>query len=247
MELLTTREFNGVALACYKADNESDGFWVTREQVGQMLEYKNPRISIANIHNRNKERLDKFSRVINLITEAGERETTFYNFKGFLEICRYSKQPKADAVMDFAWSIMDEIRRTGSYRAVKVPAINVYAANALQRLIVHVDNPEDKKFLTNYAAKLITGRDLRQPVPIIEQYTINDIAQQLNWDVEALKVRAEALQIKHSADWIFSKSARQELLNLISREVVQINGNYEYYADGRRHLYWRYDASGFRV
>ena len=47
MELLTTREFNGVALACYKAENESDGFWVTREQVGQLLEYKEHEDTLA--------------------------------------------------------------------------------------------------------------------------------------------------------------------------------------------------------
>ena len=33
MELLTTKEFNGVALDCYKADNEGDGFWATRKQI----------------------------------------------------------------------------------------------------------------------------------------------------------------------------------------------------------------------
>ena len=246
MELLTTREFNGVALACYKAENESDGFWVTREQVGQMLEYADPVDSIANIHSRHKDRLTQFSRIYQIdIPSGGTQKVTFYNFKGFLEICRFSKQPKANAVIDFAWSVMDEIRRTGKYEAVKVPAINVYAANALQRLMSYIDNPEDKKFLTNYAAKLITGQDLRQPVTVIEQYTIEDIAQQLDWNVEALKVRADALQIKHSADWVLTKSKRQELIDLIRREVVQIKDGYEYYADGRRRIHWEYNGSKY--
>ena len=47
--------------------------------------------------------------------EGGTQDTTVYNFKGLLEICRYSNQPKADAVMDFLWNIADEIRRTGFY------------------------------------------------------------------------------------------------------------------------------------
>ncbi len=246
MELLTTREFNGVALACYKAENESDGFWVTREQVGQMLEYKYPGIAIGKIHNRNKDRLDKYSRVNQIDLPFGGTQTvTLYNFKGFLEICRFSKQPKANAVIDFAWSVMDEIRRTGKYEAVKIPAINVYAANALHRLMSYIDNPEDKKFLTNYAAKLITGQDLRQPVTVIEQYTIEDIARQLDWEVEALKVRADALHIKHSADWILTKSKRQELIDLIRQDVVQIKDGYEYYADGRRRIHWEYDGSKY--
>ena len=119
MELLTTREFNGVALDCYKADNEQDGFWATREQIGRLLEYSNPEIAISKIHNRNKKQLDKFSTLTKLVRVEGghevEREVTLYNFKGFLEICRHSKKSKANDVMEFAWNIMDEIRRTGGY------------------------------------------------------------------------------------------------------------------------------------
>lgn len=123
MNLLMTKSFNGVALDCYKADNEQDGFWATREQIGQLLEYEQPDVSIRNIHNRKADRLNKFSTRINLIRVEGDRtvtrEVTVYNFKGFLEICRFSNQPKADAVMDFVWNIMDEIRRTGFYATPK--------------------------------------------------------------------------------------------------------------------------------
>ena len=91
----------------------------TREQIGQALEYAEPRLSVAKIHERHSERLDKFSSVVKLTTEAGVRETTIYSFRGLLEICRRSNQPKADAVMDFLYDIADEIRRTGSYSVNK--------------------------------------------------------------------------------------------------------------------------------
>ncbi len=117
MKLLTTKHFNGYALDCYvEPEYESTGdFWATREQIGQLLEYAYPREAIGKIHERNKERLDKFSSEVNLTTEAGLRTTTVYNFKGLLEICRYSQQPNANAVIDKLWEIADEIRRTGSY------------------------------------------------------------------------------------------------------------------------------------
>ncbi len=116
LKLLTTREFNGVALDCYKADNEDDGFWATREQIGRLLGYSEPRIAIGKIHQRNQERLDKFSGVVNLVTPSGGTQaTTVYNFKGFLEICRFSNQPNANDVMDFAWHVMDEIHQKGIY------------------------------------------------------------------------------------------------------------------------------------
>ena len=121
MQLLTTKHFNGYALDCYIEPEQEDrgDFWATREQIGRLLEYENPEISVANIHNRHSERLDKFSTLIKLIRVEGgrevSREVTVYSFKGLLEICRYSNQPKADAVMDWLWDVADEIRRTGAY------------------------------------------------------------------------------------------------------------------------------------
>ncbi|MBR2207923.1 MAG: phage antirepressor KilAC domain-containing protein [Synergistaceae bacterium] len=119
MNLLMTKEFNGVALDCYKAENQEDGFWATREQIGRLLGYEQPDASIRNIHSRNTDRLNKFSTRIKLIQVEGSRtvtrEVTVYNFKGLLEICRYSNQPKANDVMDFLWNVADEIRKHGFY------------------------------------------------------------------------------------------------------------------------------------
>ncbi|MBR2209755.1 MAG: hypothetical protein IJ859_13195 [Synergistaceae bacterium] len=125
MKLLTTREFNGVALDCYEAEKESDGFWATREQIGRLLGYKNPATAIKNIHKRKASRLDKFSRVAQIELPTNKtQDAVFYNFKGFLEICRFSNQPKANAVMDFAWEVMDEIRRTGTYNSKPKRVVN---------------------------------------------------------------------------------------------------------------------------
>ena len=111
MELLTTRNFNGLAFDCYKGDDEND-FWATRSQIGLLLGYEYPVEAIGKIHNRNKTRLDKFSRVTQLdLPSGGIQKTTVYNFKGLLEICRWSNQPKANDVIDFIWNIADDLRR----------------------------------------------------------------------------------------------------------------------------------------
>ena len=121
LTLATSRMFNGNHFDCYveETDKDTGDFWATREQIGRLLEYVEPMKSIAKIHERNSERLDKFSTVVNLTTVEGNRmvtrEVIVYNFKGLLEICRYSNQPKANAVMDFLWDIADEIRKTGAY------------------------------------------------------------------------------------------------------------------------------------
>ena len=121
LQLYTTKHYDGIEFDCYIEPNQTDKgeFWATRTQIGELLGYENPNDAIRFIHNRNKERLDKFSTSFKLNGVEGGREVTreviLYDFKGLLEICRYSNQPKADAVMDWLWDIADEIRRTGSY------------------------------------------------------------------------------------------------------------------------------------
>ena len=122
MNLLMTRNFNGLQFDCYQDENQNGSdnqFWATREQIGRLLGYSDPDASIRNIHSRNKKRLDKFSTCINSIRVEGNRtvtrEVTVYSFKGLLEICRFSNQPNADSVMDFIWNIADEIRTKGMY------------------------------------------------------------------------------------------------------------------------------------
>ena len=121
MQLIATKEFNGIMLYCYQEHGQEDksDFQATREQIGKLLDYENPSDAIRLIHTRNKERLDKFSTTFKLNHVEGERivsrDVIMYCFRGLLEICRYSNQPKANAVMDFLYDIADEIRRNGSY------------------------------------------------------------------------------------------------------------------------------------
>lgn len=119
MNLLMTRNFNGLQFDCYQDENQNGSdnqFWATREQIGRLLGYAYPVEAIGKIHNRNKERLDKFSRVTQIdLPLGGMQMTTVYNFKGLLEICRFSNQPNANAVMDFIWEVADEIRTKGMY------------------------------------------------------------------------------------------------------------------------------------
>ena len=121
MMLVKSTDFNGIPFECYKdsaQDNSSD-FWATRTQIGLLLGYADPEDAIKKIHLRNKERIDKFSRGDKMSRVEGERvvtrEVTVYNFRGLLEICRYSQQPVANNVMDFLYDIADEIRRAGFY------------------------------------------------------------------------------------------------------------------------------------
>lgn len=127
LQLIETRQFGDVAFQCYQDEEstQAQDFWATREQIGQLLGYTDPTDAIYRIHDRHKDRLDKFSRTDRLSIHEENRDVTreiiLYNFKGLLEICRFSNQPNANRVIDFIWDIADEIRRTGQYAPTPTP------------------------------------------------------------------------------------------------------------------------------
>lgn len=119
MTVITSKPFGALNVDVYQNDKQQ--YYMTREQIGQALEYGNPQISIGTIHKRNADRLDPLSTLIKLINVEGnrtvEREVVCYSLRGVMEICRLSRQPKADAFMDFCWDIMESLMRGDSVLA----------------------------------------------------------------------------------------------------------------------------------
>ena len=244
MELATTREFNGVTLNCYVEQQDSNDFWATREQIGQALGYATPGISIGKMHERHKDRLDKFSRVSQIdLPSGGVQEVFIYNFKGLLEICRYSNQPVADKVIDVLWDIADEIRRTGSYNAQsELSALAVRAAEVLK--------DTDRKQFKGEIYRLVTGHDLPEPERKAKpehtprRWTATHIGRTLKWSADAVMHRAENLGIGHwdGETWSFDKDERRKFLELVGRGVERIADGYEYYDGGYKRIHWSFKA-----
>ena len=119
MTVITSKPFGALNVDVYQNDKRQ--YYMTREQIGTALEYSDPRIAIYKIHQRNADRLDPLSSVTKLVTQVGnhteERELFCYNLRGVMEICRFSRQPKADAFMDFCWDIMESLMRGDSVLA----------------------------------------------------------------------------------------------------------------------------------
>lgn len=119
MTVITSKPFGALNVDVYQ--NDKHQYYMTREQIGAALEYGNPQISIGTIHKRNADRLDPLSTLINLIKVEGnrtvERKVVCYSLRGVMEICRLSRQPKADAFMDFCWDIMESLMRGDSVLA----------------------------------------------------------------------------------------------------------------------------------
>lgn len=111
MTVITSKPFGALNVDVYQ--NDKHQYYMTREQIGTALEYNNPNKAIQNIHVKNTDRLDPLSTFLKLRNVEGgitkEREYIVYSLRGVMEICRLSRQPKADAFMDFCWDIMESL------------------------------------------------------------------------------------------------------------------------------------------
>jgi prophage antirepressor-like protein len=111
-ELALTDTINHVPCEFYRGRGFNGA--ITRERLGEALGYKNPRIAISKIHREHKERLDARSTVSRSDTVDGKiREVVVYSLKGALEVCRWSRQPAADAVMDALYDVLEKLLTQG--------------------------------------------------------------------------------------------------------------------------------------
>lgn len=96
-------------------------FFMTRQQIGEALGYDSPAKSVDKIHRAHKARLDLFSVTAKTAATDGKLyNTVLYSAKGVYEICRWSRQPAADAFFDRVYDILEGLR-TGKLRASLLP------------------------------------------------------------------------------------------------------------------------------
>ena len=111
--LIETRTINNALVDGFYNNEQA---WFTRIQIGEALGYDDPKRQVAKIHNRHRNRLDALSRVVKLTTLDGkQREAFLYSIRGVLEICRWSKQPKADEVMDALYDMAESVYKKGYF------------------------------------------------------------------------------------------------------------------------------------
>ncbi|OPX85596.1 MAG: hypothetical protein A4E53_03393 [Pelotomaculum sp. PtaB.Bin104] len=109
LTLVKQERFGELECDFYKKDDE---YYMTREQIGRALDYSDPAIAIYKIHERNKDRLDKFSVLTKLVSTDGKiYEVYLYSRKGVYEICRWSRQPKADAFFDWVYDVLEKLAK----------------------------------------------------------------------------------------------------------------------------------------
>lgn len=181
LTLVKSSEFGEVQCDFYGDGKEP---WMTREQIGAALEYSDPIRAISKLHTRKKARLDKYSAVVKLTTTDGKTyNTTVYNRKGVMEICRHSDQPKADAFMDFCWDTMDRLM-SGKTKIVgmtdyqqmmadtRLRNARIQSARILTKLAENYKGTTYEQVLNAHATHELTGEYLL-PLPKLEAKTFS--------------------------------------------------------------------------
>lgn len=174
-------EFLGVACDFYQ--DQDGNVYMTREQIGAALGYKNPQKAVDNIHARNKERLDRFSVPLKLRATDGKEYTTIvYVEKGIYEICRLSRQKVAHEFYDWVYEQISTLRKTGGVVVDKDLFIATYCAGLDEGM---------KALIKGFMAKVEEQQEkIKEMEPIVESWetfvdakgyiTISSAAKSLN-------------------------------------------------------------------
>ena len=155
LKLITTEKFGD--LDCDFYCNLNDDILLTREQVGMALDYANPSKAIRKIHLAHKDRLEPLCTRQKLDSEgcphfganlkSEEQERVYYTQRGVMEICRFSRQPKANIFMDWVWDIIEKYRAGELYdrSSINMKPITDTLATLTQAITTLTQNMYDMK------------------------------------------------------------------------------------------------------
>ena len=107
LTLATQKPFGN--LTCDFWQDENNHYYMTRRQIGEALEYPHAEDQIKVIHSRHRDRFNPVARRYQIDTPSGVQDAYVYTLRGAMEICRFSRQPKADKFMDFVWDVMEAL------------------------------------------------------------------------------------------------------------------------------------------
>lgn len=141
LKLITTEKFGEVDCNFYR--NMNNDILLTREQIGDALEYANPQKAIQKIHLRHKDRLEPLCMRTKIqiggnLTKSEEQERIYYSQRGIMEICRWSRQPKANQFMDWAWNIIDSYRNGELNNTIDIKPIS----DSLNKIVTLLESQE---------------------------------------------------------------------------------------------------------
>lgn len=122
MKLKLVKQGNFLGTVCDFYVDEENNIYMSRTQIGYALQYKQPQHAILMVHQRHKERLDKFSVemkgyqfVTPYFNKDKKASVYMYAERGIYEVCRWSNQKVADEFNDWVYETIQSIKKNGYY------------------------------------------------------------------------------------------------------------------------------------
>lgn len=143
LKLITTEMFGDLPCNFYR--NMNDDILITREQIGTALEYTDPSKAIRKIHLKHRDRLESLCVRLKIdmvpqfganLSKSEEQERVYYTGRGVMEICRWSRQPKANIFMDWVWDVIEAYRQNDMTSPSIANSFNALAKSVTDTLLL---------------------------------------------------------------------------------------------------------------
>lgn len=204
LQLITTENFGDLSCNFYR--NMNDDILLTREQIGSALEYANPDTALSIIHKKHKERLDELSTVIKLISTDGKQyDTILYTQRGIMEICRWSRQAKANQFMDWCWDIIEKYRNGEINQSIDISPLISSITSLSAQMITLTEEMTKLKESQNKPKPLPANKYSRWKTKVFEQMKsiqsyVNENSDQELTLPQTMKVIFDELQDTYNID-----------------------------------------------
>lgn len=126
MKLRLVKQGDFLGTKCDFYVDEDKNIYMSRTQIGYALEYSNPAHAILMVHQRHKDRMDKFSvevRSSQFVTPfvgiGKDKKAFMYAEQGIYAICGYSNKEIAEKFNDWVYDTIISIRKNGYYIATE--------------------------------------------------------------------------------------------------------------------------------
>lgn len=126
MKLSLVKQGDFLGTNCDFYVDEENNIYMSRTQIGYALQYKKPQHGILVLHQRHKERFDKFSISVSgsqfetpIYKNSNAKKVFMYLERGIYEICRRSNQLVADEFNDWVFDVIQSIKKNSYYVATE--------------------------------------------------------------------------------------------------------------------------------
>lgn len=203
LELLKQEKFNEVLLDFYR--NEDDEIFMTSKQLGEALEYANPRQAINKFVLRNNYLAEsEFSVESKLVATDGKAyDTRIFTEDGIYEITMLSKQPKAREFRSFIRKLLKGLRKNELTVVINSPSYTIEdpIARAEQWIAEQKNKIALEQTVAEYKPKVQYYDEVLQSDNLM---TVTQIAKEFGMYAKQLNLilHKKKIQFKNNGQWL---------------------------------------------